>query len=100
VRQSFSADEDVKLKELVTKLGESNWKGVADRMINRTSRQCRERYKSYIAPNLSYSPWTNEEDELLRAKYLEIGPNGLKWRISSLEDRMSISKIDGPPLAG
>jgi hypothetical protein len=45
-------------------------------MINRTARQCRERYRSYIAPNLSYSPWTKKEDELLRAKYLEIGP---KW---------------------
>lgn len=76
IRQMFSPDEDERLKELVNQLGTNNWKLVAKAMPNRSTRQCRERYKNYLSPTLTNSPWTKEEDELLRAKYAEYGP---KW---------------------
>jgi hypothetical protein len=76
VRQPFSADEDVKLKALVAQFGQNDWQAISAQMNNRTCRQCRERYKSYLAPGLTSSPWTDPEDELLRTKYYEIGP---KW---------------------
>jgi hypothetical protein len=43
---------------------------------NRTARQCRERYKNYLAPSIRIAPWTPEEDALLLQKYRELGP---KW---------------------
>ena len=72
----FSPEEDERLKELVSQFGEKNWKNIARQMPNRTTRQCRERYKNYLSPHLSNAVWTEEEDALLREKYAEIGP---KW---------------------
>ncbi|KAH0786380.1 Myb-like DNA-binding domain containing protein [Histomonas meleagridis] len=51
-----------------------NWKFVANQMEGRTARQCRERYKNYLSPNIRSSPWTPEEDALLLQKYQEFGP--------------------------
>ncbi|MDR0740922.1 MAG: hypothetical protein LBF34_04410 [Puniceicoccales bacterium] len=45
-------------------------------MFNRKARQCRERWKNYLAPDLNFSPWTRENDALLREKFNELGP---KW---------------------
>jgi type IV secretory pathway VirB10-like protein len=41
-------------------------------------RQCRERYKSYLAPHLSTSEWTSQEDQLLCEKYQQFGPKWVK----------------------
>jgi hypothetical protein len=76
VRQTFSAHEDVKLKELVPQFGQNDWPTISAQINNRTSRQCKERYKSYLAPGFTSSPWTDPEAELLRTKYYEIGA---KW---------------------
>ncbi|OHT13239.1 hypothetical protein TRFO_16685 [Tritrichomonas foetus] len=76
IRQMFSPEEDEALKELVKKFGDKDWKFVARKMPGRTTRQCRERYKSYLAPEIKNGPWTKDEDELLRQKYEELGP---KW---------------------
>lgn len=75
-RRMFSPEEDERLKMLVGKFGENNWKNIARQMPNRTTRQCRERYKNYLSPHLSNAVWTQEEDELLAQKFAEIGP---KW---------------------
>ena len=75
-RQMFSPCEDEKLRDLVKQYGEKDWKKVAEQMNNRTARQCRERYKNYLAPNMVNGPWTQIEDCLLILKYRELGP---KW---------------------
>ena len=72
----FSAAEDNTLRELVLEHGEKNWRVISKYMPNRTTRQCRERYKNYLAPNVTNGPWTTEEDLLLEQKYMEYGP---KW---------------------
>ncbi|OHT17658.1 Myb-like DNA-binding domain containing protein [Tritrichomonas foetus] len=76
IRQMFSLYEDNKLRQLVQEYGEKNWRAISKQMPNRTTRQCRERYKNYLAPNVTNGPWTAEEDLLLEQKYLEFGP---KW---------------------
>lgn len=81
-RRSFSPEEDDKLKTLVEKHGESNWNAVAAEMPGRNVRQCRERWKHYLSPEVSNLPWTPEEDELLLQKTQELGS---KWvQISKL----------------
>jgi hypothetical protein len=47
-------------------------------MPKRNRRQCRERWFSYLSPVVSNGPWTEKEEELLRAKVSEAGR---KWRI-------------------
>jgi hypothetical protein len=43
-------------------------------MPNRTTRQCRERYKNYLSPELRNLPWSPAEDLLLRERFSEFGP--------------------------
>jgi hypothetical protein len=75
-RQMFSADEDQALRRLVSQFGDRDWIAIASQMPNRTTRQCRERYKSYLSPELTNQPWSDSEDDLLREKFREWGP---KW---------------------
>lgn len=77
-RQMFSPFEDMKLKMLVMQIGCTNWKNIAAYMPNRTARQCRERYRNYLAPDLINGPWTKEEDDLLKNLFQKHGP---KWSI-------------------
>jgi hypothetical protein len=77
VRQPFTGEEDLKLRDLVENLGDRDWSVIADFMGNRTSRQCKERWVHYLAPNIIVSNWSEGEDELLLEK---VGQFGRKWR--------------------
>jgi hypothetical protein len=80
-RRMFSSDEDTHLKSLVAQYGESDWKLISREMQDRSARQCRERFKNYLSPQLSMRPWSQSEDDLLREKCQEVGQ---KWaQISS-----------------
>ncbi|OHT13423.1 hypothetical protein TRFO_16403 [Tritrichomonas foetus] len=76
VRQMFTTEEDNRLVELVKEHGDKNWRVISKHMPNRTTRQCRERYRNYLSPKVTNGPWTAEEDLLLEQKYIEYGP---KW---------------------
>ncbi|MDR0740923.1 MAG: hypothetical protein LBF34_04415 [Puniceicoccales bacterium] len=74
--QKFTPKEDARLCALVDQYGTKNWKQIASHMFNRSARQCRDRWKIYLAPGLNLSTWTDVEDALLREKFNELGP---KW---------------------
>jgi hypothetical protein len=44
-------------------------------------RQCRERYKYYLHPQILNAPWKEYEDHLLRAKFAEMGPQWTKMTV-------------------
>lgn len=77
-RKKFSAEEDELLKKLVEKFGCKKWESIALEMPGRTGRQCRDRYKNYLVPGFFNGQWTQEEDDLLKQKYHEIGPQWSK----------------------
>ncbi|OHS95435.1 hypothetical protein TRFO_38498 [Tritrichomonas foetus] len=77
VRQIFTEAEDARLRSLVKRYGEKNWKRIAERMKDRNVRQCRERWLNALSDRVVKSNWTQEEDELLIAKFNEIGS---KWK--------------------
>lgn len=64
-RRIFTAEEDNRLKSLVSELGEHKWEAVAKQMPNRTGRQCRERYNAYLSPTLTDTQWTEAQDQVL-----------------------------------
>ena len=76
-KSKFSPEEDAHLIELVKIYGDSEWSKISFMMPGRNTRQCRERWRHYLAPEVSMAPFTAEEDALLNAKYLEMGP---KWK--------------------
>lgn len=74
----FTKAEDATLAVLVKELGTKDWKTIAQHMVPRTARQCRERWTNYVNPSLSQDPWTQEEDILLVEKHLEFGNH---WKL-------------------
>ena len=47
-------------------------------MPGRSGRQCRDRYKNYLAQGFFNGEWTKEEDELLFKKFVEFGTHWSK----------------------
>jgi hypothetical protein len=76
-RHNFTKFEDRRLRELVEEYG-SNWAKVAAALKTRSAKQCRDRYKNYLDPNVRNQPWTPEEENLLERKVAEIGR---KWTL-------------------
>ncbi|KAK8895087.1 hypothetical protein M9Y10_023529 [Tritrichomonas musculus] len=74
----FTPEEDAKLNDLVQKYGENDWSTVAFFMNGRNKRQCRERWRHYLSPQVSTEPFTEEEDKMLHYMYLEYGH---KWKL-------------------
>jgi hypothetical protein len=79
-RRIFEAKEDERLRRLVDQYGTEDWSWIAAHMPNRTRRQCRERYKTYLCPEVNVSPWSEVEDRMLLAKYNEIGSKWAEFR--------------------
>lgn len=77
-RKKFTPEEDEKLKQLVGLFGSKKWESIASQMPGRTGRQCRDRYKNYLVPGYFNGQWTQEEDDLLKEKYLNMGPQWSK----------------------
>ena len=78
VKSKFKPEEDKLLLKLVQEHGKKDWKKISKLMGSRNSRQCRERWRNYLRPEVLQTNWTEEEDMLLLRKYEEIGP---KWNI-------------------
>ena len=76
--KKFSEQEDYILRNVVNSFGAKNWRFIASMIPNKTARQCRDRYMNYLAPGFVHSDWTKEEDQLLAARYKEIGPHWAK----------------------
>jgi hypothetical protein len=73
-KAKFTRNEDLRLCELVETIGMTNWPKIASLMPDRNARQCRERYRNYLDPDLRWDRWTPEEDKLLIAKFRDLGP--------------------------
>jgi hypothetical protein len=76
-RSTFTQAEDAALVDLVRELGDADWDEVAVRLRGRNPRQCRDRWLSYLSPDIGNGPWTTEEEMLLleeQAKY------GTAWK--------------------
>lgn len=69
-KRKFTQDEDEKLRELVQNHGQKQWDVIARNLrkltnIERTPRQCRDRWKHYLSPSVSQKEWNITEDRLL-----------------------------------
>jgi hypothetical protein len=75
-KRKFTAQEDQLVISMVREWGTNAWVTITKAIPNRTPRQCRERWKHYLAPGLSSAPWDVREDGVLREQYTTFGP---KW---------------------
>lgn len=75
-KTKFTPEEDALLKQLVDAFGDSDWARISRCIPNRNVRQCRERWKIYLSPDVNKGPWSEEDDLKLAEYYNKIGP---KW---------------------
>jgi hypothetical protein len=75
-RIKFTPDEDDSILRLTSQYGTGDWTFIAHKLGGgRTKRQVRERWQSYLNPELARE-YTEEEDWLLQSLFSQIGP---KW---------------------
>jgi hypothetical protein len=72
-KRSWSSDEDVKLKDLVSIHGTSKWTTVAEALGGRSGKQCRERWHNHLNPDVKKGGWTSEEDRIIIKMQSELG---------------------------
>jgi hypothetical protein len=54
----------------------STWAAIAARVPGRSARQCRDRWTNYLAPGVSFAPWSPEEDAQIIAL---VNEHGTRW---------------------
>ncbi|CAJ0902859.1 13698_t:CDS:2, partial [Entrophospora sp. SA101] len=69
--------EDRNLKRLYNKYGPS-WVKIGEEFVSRSSKQCRERWLGYLAPNLKKGPFIEEEAAKTYQLYDCFGPQWAK----------------------
>jgi hypothetical protein len=77
-RGRFTPEEDDRLRKLIAELGPNAWELVSESMPERTVRQCRDRWCSYLSDVNKDTPWMPEEDALLLRKIDEFGPHWVR----------------------
>ena len=63
--QTWTKEEDERLSALVERFGSKKWSFLAQLMINRKGKQCRDRYINHLAPSIKRGEWTIEEELML-----------------------------------
>lgn len=61
----WSPREDRILEEEVQKLGEKAWSEIAAKLPGRVGKQCRDRWRNHLCPEVKKGSWTGAEDKLL-----------------------------------
>ena len=73
---TWSPEEDLKLKQQILKYGTNNWVFISNLIPGRLARQCRDRWHNVLDPKIVRTPWTKAEDEFIIEMQSKIGS---KW---------------------
>lgn len=73
IKKPWTADEDNQLLELAKVHGTTNWGLIAEKLDNRSGKQCRERYHNHLLDHIKKGDWTAEEDRIIMDMQQQIG---------------------------
>lgn len=73
VKGQWSAEEDRKVVQLVHQYGAKHWSLIAKHLKGRIGKQCRERWHNQLNPDIKKTPWTEEEDMIIREAQMKMG---------------------------
>ena len=78
IKGSWTREEDEAIINFVKENGTKNWAKLADILPGRLGKQCRERWRNHLDPNVNRSPWTPEEDQILIEMHEKLGNQWVK----------------------
>jgi len=82
VKGPWLAEEDDKIRQLVTANGPQKWSAIAKHLPGRMGKQCRERWHNHLDPDIKKGPWTSDEEQRIIDAHRAMGN---KWaQISKL----------------
>ena len=75
-RRPWGPEEDEHLRGLVDVYGIKSWAQIATNLDNRNGKQCRERWRNHLRPQLNKGDWSAQEDIDIWDRVQEMGT---KW---------------------
>ena len=78
IKGSWTREEDEAIIKFVRENGTKNWAKLAEILPGRLGKQCRERWRNHLDPNVNRSPWTPEEDQILIEMHEKLGNQWVK----------------------
>lgn len=91
VKGSWTRQEDEIIIDFVRQYGTKNWTKLASFLPGRIGKQCRERWRNHLDPDVNRDPWSPDEDNTLIALHEQYGNQWVK--ISSLMPGRSDNSI-------
>ncbi|KAJ0809347.1 putative transcription factor MYB family [Helianthus annuus] len=76
IKGQWTDEEDDKLIRLVNEYGERKWAIIAEKMTGRAGKQCRERWRNHLRPDIKKDTWSEEEVRMLIEAHQKLGN---KW---------------------
>ena len=73
LKRAWTPDEDELLRIAVERHGAQQWSTIAQQMVARCGKQCRERWFNHLCPTVNKGEWTEEEDRLIAEGVLKFG---------------------------
>lgn len=78
IKGSWTREEDEIIVQFVKENGVKNWTKLAQLLPGRIGKQCRERWRNHLDPDVNRQPWTPEEDQILIEMHETIGNQWVK----------------------
>ncbi|KAM7258326.1 hypothetical protein ACFE04_014067 [Oxalis oulophora] len=73
IKGQWTDDEDRALIKLVKEYGVRKWAQIAEKLVGRVGKQCRERWHNHLRPNIKKDRWSEEEERMLVDTHARIG---------------------------
>jgi hypothetical protein len=73
VKGSWTAAEDQTIIDFVRDNGPKEWTRLSSLMPGRIGKQCRERWRNHLDPQVNREPWTSDEDRILQEMHATLG---------------------------
>jgi hypothetical protein len=78
VKGSWTREEDELIITFVREKGTKDWTKLASLLPGRIGKQCRERWRNHLDPEVNRTAWTEEEDQILIAMCEKLGSKWVK----------------------
>ncbi|OVA06488.1 SANT/Myb domain [Macleaya cordata] len=73
IKGQWTDEEDSLLVRLVKQYGVRKWAQIAQKLVGRAGKQCRERWHNHLRPDIKKDTWSEEEERLLVETHQKVG---------------------------